>query len=343
MVAQTKKEVQMAQKKAAAAAATPAGKATTPAEKVQELVASARPLARQAHAAYQEHSPKAFAAYEEHQSKLPGLDLLLAIGLLFFGVHFSLCILAYRAFQLTGAQQIKKAYGELKAAYSASMSTLRKDPELVKLFDQDGDNEVTITELLSVCMHAVLAEGEKEAERLTVLKAMLQCLDPQKLVDALLGLWTGLAGMLVTLWSTQARGVMIGMQLQGAITGFAKTRVLVNLEKENPAYSQWIQFGFRGFGLLVGVVLAYLLASVSLAVTSALDGSRVVSARLIELAQAKGWMDEAKVVAHGGNVVLGVAALGAFSQLIVFDSVPWYLSLFFMPGLIAESTLGWFL
>lgn len=324
----------MAKKQAAKAAAGSSKPAGTPLEKVQEVLASARPLAAVAVQQYQQQSPKVLALYAAHEDKVP---LLVAVSMLLFGLHFSLCIITFRAFQLLAQGPIQAAYNELDTSYKQAMQAVRKDAD-AGLFSGDA----CVAEVAGGLVSAVVAEGAEEPKRLQALQAMLKCVDPTLAVRVLVCLWTGLTAVLATMWSGPLRALVVGAQFQDFVTTLAAAK-LPSLEADFPDHGRWIQCGLKAFGFFVGFVFAYLLSSISFAASCALDGSRVVSKALVSVAEKKGWMDEQKVKEQGPLVVYGVAGLGLFSQLLVFDAVPWYLSPVFLPGLFAESILGWFL
>lgn len=331
---QTKKEAELAKKKAAAAAVAGSSKAGTPLERAQEVLAAARPLARTAHQQYQLHAPKVLAIWAEHGDKLP---MLIAVPMLLFGVHFALCILAYRAVQLLCRRPLAAAYAALDESYAAAWAKVKQDGAVV------GGTGAHVTECVGAIVGAVV---EDPAAQKTDLQVMLKCVDPDKAVAALGCLWAGLAAVLATLWSAPLRAVLVGAHLTTQLQ--AEQFVAKALAKAVPALEAdipqgpWVQFGFRAVAFVAAFLFAYLLTGVSLAVSCALDGSRVVTEVLVAVAQQKGWMDEQKAKEQAFLVVYGVAALGLFSQLLVFDAVPWYLSIFFLPGLVAESVLGWF-
>jgi hypothetical protein len=312
-------------------------------EKLKPYIEKVGPIVKQGNALYKQHSPqikKGMAFVQEYVHP----ELALALMLLFFGGQFALTVCAYRAFQASGGRLVKQAWADLSDTYREGMTALRKDAEMVKLFDADGDGHVTPTEVAGMVITVVSTDKKEDRQqKLQVLAAMLKCVDPQKILDAVSGFWAGLAAVLATLRSEVARYVTIGTVLGTRAAGVAHEKTADKLLEKYPQYKQWIEAGYKCAGTVLGIMLAFLLTRTIMAVNSALEGGRKVCEFALAEAQKRQMVTEDQVKLYGDHAAYGLAAFGFLFQFYYGFSVPWYLfplKLALMPVLLVESGLA---
>merc|ERR1719387_2718337 len=104
-----------------------------------------------------------------------------------------------------------KSWEELKESYETAKEAISKDEAAKAAFDTDGDGTIGPQELLLGVRDIMVATTEKEkaAARKKVMFIM-KCIDPNKILDACVGLWTGLVAVLATLRSRMVHCVGIG-------------------------------------------------------------------------------------------------------------------------------------
>jgi hypothetical protein len=308
-------------------------------EKVKPYIQKAAPYIRTLHDTYKQYHPVVSKYYEQAKEKVHP-DVAIACILLFFGGQFALTIVAVRAFQQSGGTMMKRSWADLQITYREGMATLRKDSELVGLFDKDGDGEVSPMEVASMLYEAVVEKKEDmKQKRIQVLLGAMKCVDPQRLLDACAGLWTGIIAVLATLRSEVARYVTVGTQLGTRAAEFLQAKTGEKAVQAFPQYTKWIDAGYRVAGAVLGIMVAFILTRVVMALASAMEGGRIASDFLITKGKEHHLISEMQVTEHKDKIVYGVAAVGFLFQLWHGFGMPWYLRLFLWPGLIVESTL----
>jgi hypothetical protein len=308
-------------------------------EKVKPYLQKAAPYIRKAHDTYVQYHPVICKYYELGKEKVHP-DLALACILLFFGGQFALTIVAVRAFRHTGGTMIQRSWADLQISYREGMATLRKDSELVEFFDKDGDGEVSITEVGTILYEAVTEKKEDQKQkRMQVFMAAMKCIDPQRLLDATGGLWTGIVAVLATLRSEVARYVTVGTQIGTRAADLLKAKTGEKVVQAFPQYTKWVDAGYRAAGAILGITVAFILTRVIMALSSAMEGGKIASDFLIVKAKEHHLLSEKQVDDHKELFPYGIAAVGFAFQLWHGFGMPWYLRIFLWPGLLVESTL----
>jgi hypothetical protein len=309
------------------------------AEKVKPYLQKAAPYLRQLHDAYIKYNPVVREYYGKAREKVDP-DLALACILLFFGGQFALTIVAVRAFQHTGGKMMTRSWADLQITYREGMTTLRKDAELVEFFDRDGDGDVSITEVATMLYEAAVEKTEdKKQKRIQVFLAGMKCIDPQRLLDALGGLWTGVIAVLATLRSEVARYVTVGTQIGTGAAEVLQAKTGEKVVQAFPQYVKWIEAGYKAAGVLLGILVAFILTRVIMALSSAIEGGKIASEFLLVKGKEHHFISEQQASDHKEKFVYGVAAFGFLFQLWHGFGMPWFLRLFLWPGVLVESTL----
>merc|ERR1719247_1671349 len=179
---------------------------------------------------------------------------------------------------------IQRSWADLQTTYREGMSTLRKDTELVELFDKDGDGEVSVMEVATMMYEAVVEKKEDmKQKRIQVFLGAMKCIDPQKLLDASAGLWTGIIAVLATLRSEVARYVTVGTQIGTRAAEFLQAKTGEKAALAFPQYTKWIDAGYRAAGALLGILVAFILTRIVMALSSAIEGGKIASEFLPEI------------------------------------------------------------
>jgi hypothetical protein len=310
-------------------------------EKIKPYLEKASPYVRKAHDVYIQYYPQAKEYYVKAADYVHP-EVVLAIILLLFGGQFALTIVAFRAFQASGGKMIKSSWAELETTYREGMTNLHKDADTVKLFDADGDGTVSVWEVGTMLYQITIEkDAAQRQKRMQVVAAMLKCIDPQKILDAVGGLWTGIAAVLATLRSEVARYVTIGTHFGLRVADVLKEKTSARVVEAFPQYSKWIDAGYRAAGAILGIFFAFLLTRTMMAFTCAVEGGKTASAFLLLKGKDMGHLTEMQVEKYADPVAYGMSALGFLFQFSYGFGAPWYVRPVLLPALMLEWTLGY--
>jgi len=264
------------------------------------------------------------------------LELCLGMILLFFGGNFALTIACYTAIKLSGYDTLKSSISSLWDTYLASKDAINKD--LKEQLDTDGDGKVSASELAK-------ALGKPEHINLLTL-TLLKAVDPNRLLDAVKGLWTVLMSVMVTLrfqFSKQVTiGANVGKVLQENLEIYFEDGLKELLHSYHPTYAKWSNFIIVCFTRVVCITLSMMLTRIVAAYHSALKGGDILSKALMRI------LTEQKIIedfdnATKSNIRMGLqqalAAYGFWTQFKSAFALAWWLKIPLFPFIMLESFL----
>merc|ERR1719440_2534881 len=192
--------------------------------------------------------------------------------------------------------------------------------------------------LLVALKDLVIAEKEED-KALARRKALLlmKCIDPSKIWDATLGVFTGLLSVLAALRSRFVQCITLGANVGKRVVEILTPRVKPQLYEAFPSHIKWVDFGLRATGGIVGAILSMILVRAISAFNSALEGANLLVPCLLQIAERKGLLGQWKLTVDQSRLAIGALTVVAFlSQLRSGFSLPWPLKLPLAPVLLVE-------
>jgi hypothetical protein len=266
-------------------------------------------------------------------------EILYCFLLVFFGGQFALTILAIQAFNQTGGVIIEASMHELKSNYEQGMRKLQDEPGAKQFFDRDGDGIVTSEEVLLALKDVISSDDPKiKANGILMTSICMKCVDPHKLVEAIVGLWAGLIAVIATLKSTLAKNVSNGAKIGEHLLSYIRVYLEKPLYEYFPEHKSWVDVGLQAGCALTGIVISLMVVRVVSAFNSALNGAH----RLAEIAmgqlRARGLLkDPVQESTLSQAIVILLVFMGINWQLSTGFSLPWYLRPVLLPLSVFES------
>merc|ERR1719397_155980 len=264
------------------------------------------------------------------------MELALGVVLLFFGGNFALTIACYTAIRLSGWDTLQKSIVNIVETYTTSREAINK--ELSEKLDADGDGVVSASEI---------ARALKKQENVNLLTlTLLKAVDPNRLMEAVKGLWTVLMSVMVTLrfqFSKQVTiGANVGKVLQENLEIYFEDGLKELLQSYHPTYAKWSNFIIVCFTRVVCITLSMMLTRIVAAYHSALKGgdilSKVVMRILTEQKMIEDLDDATKENIRMG-LQQGLAAYGFWTQFKSAFALAWWLKVPLFPFIMLESFL----
>ncbi len=265
--------------------------------------------------------------------------------LIFFGGQFALTIMAVQSFNQTGGEIIRRSLLELKKSYIDGMKELHKDPVARDLLDSDGDGYVSFSEICRASYAAISDDSPHiRSQARQLVSICLRCVNPNRIMEAFIGLWTGLITVIACLRSKVAKCVSIGARIGQHISRLVRSRVEKRFYELYPDHRDWVDVGLKSGSAAVGIIISLVLMKVVNSVNSAVEGSQ----NLIKLILKKIKSNNPKFskIAESDTPVqsaaMALVIAGVLFQLRNGFSCPWYLKLILAPAILSESILSVF-
>jgi len=271
---------------------------------------------------------------EYHTAELT--ELCFGFTLLFLGGNFALTLACYTAIRMTGWDTLRSSCLALYESYLVSRQAIEKD--LGAELDEDGDGKVDIVEL------AKAMRKQENINKLTFV--LLKALDPQKIIEALKGLWIVLLSVVATLRTQFAQqitiGANIGAVLQESLESFAEPQLIEILESYDKSYAKWSNFIIVCISRVVCISICMMLTRIITAYHSALQGGKIIARTAMKLAVEFELIASYHVDKYKGYEIIFmnvVACYGFYIQLMAGFSIPWFLRMILFPFLFTERIL----
>merc|ERR1719188_1684085 len=184
-------------------------------------------------------------------------------------------------------------------------------------------------------------DQERQLARKKIILVM-KCIDPNKILDATLGLWTGCVAVLAILRSRFVHCISIGASVGQRVAETIIPLVQPRLYEAFPQHQRWVDFGLRSSAGCIGALTSLLLIRVISAFNSAFQGSAMLVAAAAALIKKKGWQgpDWKLTEDQSRMAVWAVASLGFLMQLQSGFNLPFMVKLPLAPVLIVEYLLS---
>jgi hypothetical protein len=267
-------------------------------------------------------------------------EILYSLLLVFFGGQFALTILSIQAFNQAGGNIIRQSVSDLRATFKESLRKIQDEPEGKLLFDKDGDGQVTADEVILTVYDAVTKDKDKE-KNLVLTSVLLKCVDPNRLMEVLIGLWAGVVAVIATLKSDLAKAISNGARIGQHLLAYIKVYAEKPLYEKFPQHKNWVDVALQAFCGLVGIIFSLLVVRVVSAFNSALNGAH----RLVEIALS--YVKKRNIIQidpkhettlSQATVVL-LVFLGLNFQLSHGFAPPWYFRPVLLPLSILETLI----
>jgi hypothetical protein len=267
-------------------------------------------------------------------------SIAVSLTLLLLGGQFAMTIACVQVFRASGQRLIMKSWNDLCRSFHEAMMNAAKDSDAKELFKVDP-GELTVWEFFVGLRDLTIAESEEDkalARRKVLL--LMKCIDPNKIWDAVLGLWTGLVAVLATVRSRFVQSITLGANVGKKCVEILFPIVQPRLHEAFPNHRQWVDFFMRAAGGLVGVIISLMLVRVMTAANSSVQGASMLVDQLIDIATRKKLLAR-KIPSERSRIVICiVAAFGFLVQLWARFSVPWFLKIPLSPILAVEGLLN---
>jgi len=306
----------------------------------ENLAAKVLPYSRYIILAFQKTLPilqQLFSYYEKLAEFLKPyhpeefLPMFMGFVLAFFGSHFSVLVAAIEAFKMCGWETSKKHFQDLFEDYLVVKGASEKDD----LVDDNNDGIADVKQITD--------------EQLVLRKARLylKSCHPDKISDAMAGIYTGFIGVIATLKiqfsSTITLGAKIG-DLTSSVVSMAATPVLLVLVPTE--YQKWVPVILKYFCKGIGVWVAWWATTITTSIHSALRGGEQFAKGLSQYSSRTGSAPLLRVRENTiifSGIMYGVAALGFYWQLSHFFSLPFPLNVLLFPFTFLEGLLRFYI
>lgn len=269
----------------------------------------------------------AFAASVYQTLPLDVLQALLGLGLCFFGGSYYASIAAVEAFMMVGGSTTR-----------AALEDIYEDVLLIQeAHERDEQQQAAARERR--------ASGLKPAELVQrkMRVAVLAVRDPEKLSQAIGGLYAGWIAVQGTLRLEFAKTITLGVSIAAMLDRPALRYGLPVLAHAVPKeFHRWLPTVIRTVCKLAAVTVAWWLAVAIAAFQSALRGGLLCSRALLRWANAKGFValtPEDSTLDEGLGYAL--CALGFYTQWVWGFSMPFPFNIVLMPFTLVEWYLRW--
>eukprot|EP00760_Papus_ankaliazontas_P035334 PhM_4_TR7747/c0_g1_i1/m.49918 len=250
------------------------------------------------------------------------VPMIVGLVMCFFGGSYLMLIAAFEAFRLSGYSRVKKATDILYMNAQAALKASREDDKV------DADND-GVADVLQISNSELLTR-----KCMVVLKAV----EPEKVSEALTGLWAGFLAVVATLRVNFAQAVTLGAAIGETLEKKAGPTVTKTVEDALPEeFKKWsptvVDYVFKAFG----VSIAWFLQRVISAFHSAMRGGQMFASCLATYLKTHRDIDLSANVVNG--LALAASVMGFLWQLNHGFSVPFPLNLLLLPVTIAEWIL----
>lgn len=265
-------------------------------------------------------------------------EILYSLLLVFFGGQFALTILSIQAFNQAGGSIIRQSVSDLRATFKESLRKIQEEPEGKRLFDKDGDGQVTAEEVITTVYDAVTKDKDKE-RNLALTSVLLKCVDPNRLMEVLIGLWAGVVAVIATLKSDLAKAISNGARIGQHLLTYVKVYAEKPLYEKFPQHKNWVDVALQAVCGLVGIIFSLLVVRVVSAFNSALNGAHRLVDIALSYAKTKSILqvDPKHETTLSQALVVLLVFLGLNFQLSHGFAPPWYFRPLLLPLSVFET------
>lgn len=298
------------------------------------------------------------------------MHISFALVLLFMGGQFAMTIACVQAFKMSGWSTMKEAWAHLQEGYTTALEALNKDQGAKELFSKDGTSNLDIWQVGSVFWEMLVADSDKERElSMKRLIVIMKCVDPNRIMEGIKGLWFGVVAVLSTLRFRMAYCVSMGANIGKLACQTLEHFLKDQLYEKFPDHKKWVDFAFKSGCGLVGILFSLAMARLVSAFYSALQGATLLTKvifRYIHERDAKASNNERPTLKHQRSslgkiifampgttevskgkldkkqeIVMGcIAVFGLLTQIKTGFNLPWIIKIPLCPLYLLENMLS---
>jgi hypothetical protein len=267
-------------------------------------------------------------------------ELLYCVLMIFFGGQFALTILSVQAFNQAGGNIIRQSIADLRTTFTDSLRKIQDEPEGKRLFDKDGDGTVTADEVFTTVYDAVTKDKDKD-KNLQLTSVLLKCVDPNRLMEVLIGLWAGVVAVIATLKSDLAKAISNGARIGQHLLTYVRVYAEKPLYEKFPQHKNWVDVALQSICGVIGIIFSLLVVRVVSAFNSALNGAHRLVDIVLSYCKAKQFLqvDPKHESTLSQSLVVLLVFLGLNWQLSNGFAPPWYFRPLLLPLSIFESII----
>jgi len=238
-----------------------------------------------------------------------------------------------------------KSWAELKQSYQRAKVALASDSEAKSIFARAGSRELGYRELLDMLREIATARTDQELRvarrRISLL---MECVDPARLMELGMGLWTGAVAVLATVRSKVVAGVGVGAGVGQHLADTLMPYAQPHLRAAFPKNLQWAEAGLRTSASALGAMASLFLMRPINAFNSAFQGGTKLAEALLSLSEKKGWLGGRRPTEEQLRLsIWALAMLGFLAQLragFKVDGLPLVVRVPLAPLLLVEHLLN---
>eukprot|EP01062_Namystynia_karyoxenos_P055808 TRINITY_DN46842_c0_g1_i1.p1 TRINITY_DN46842_c0_g1~~TRINITY_DN46842_c0_g1_i1.p1 ORF type:complete len:406 (+),score=154.06 TRINITY_DN46842_c0_g1_i1:91-1218(+) len=264
------------------------------------------------------------------------LYALVGLSLCFFGGSFVATIAAVEAFKICGWDRCWSHLKFLWADYRIARARAKRAAIEARARGEDAPQLAAAEDIL-------FAADLTLTQRIALMGECIQ--KPEKLSEAIGGLYAALLGVITTLRLQFARVIALGASIANMLRGPAQQHIAPPLTQMlPPKYQQWGPTLVNWVCRIIAISIAWNLQRMLSAVQSALRGGLLCSRRALAFARRRGWVGErAKESLFDDYIGYVIAAAGLYTQLHFGFQLPFPLNVILLPVSILEWWLQWFM
>jgi len=244
----------------------------------------------------------------------------------FFGGFFPTLIAAIEAWNMAGGQGAKDALSYCYTEFKKVRDVSSEDDEK----DDDGDGIADVDQI----------SGKELFQRKAHL--VLTAVEPNKLSDALCGVYTGWIGVVASLKIEFAKTIALGAAIGDTLrkpASYVFVPILCGLLPTD--YHKWIDVIINYTVKTIAISIAWTIQRVISAFHSAIRGGLMFSRGLVEFLNKKGWISLDNDSYLDEIVGFLVAAAGFYVQFTMRFSLPWFMKIVLFPAEWTEWYIVW--
>lgn len=266
------------------------------------------------------HLAKFFLTVYDYYCKMPkrAAQVLWSLCITFFGGRYAVAIAAFEAFNTSGGRQLMMYAKDLEG-------------QLKKVLDANAldDKRPSVVDL------------EPKALAMRKMTIFVKNADPDKLLHAIGGLWSGYLGIVVALKFQFAKTVALANSIGDELRPLLEKVVAPHILSVAPdEYRPWVHPGINMCCKTVALIISWRLSRIISSVQSAVKGGLMASQFLFAWAREKKIVTITADETYADEIVgWSIVTLGIYQQLINGGRAPFPLNVFMLPMDIVERLL----
>lgn len=280
-------------------------------DQLLQLGAKGQELYAQAHKHIEQYNPEAV------------MGMFTGFMLIFFGGFFIVSMAMFEAFKQGGAETMYENFGILRQ----QLQHVRIANEEDNKKDDDGDGIADVKQI------------SKEELASRKFQLIFRSMDPHIMQLALANMWTATLSAATTVKLVFARTIALGVSIGNNIYRPLERYVIpLLIANTDPTYHKWYPMVFSYICRMIGASIAFQIQRILSTVSSAMKGGHMLIDNFALLCETRGitYLSEGYLDDIAAWLLV---AIGIYSQIFLFTSLPLLIKLLFFPAFIMEWIL----